>query len=70
MSRDDTAEILKVLTPTTVFVHHFDQWRAPFSEGIPESNLRRAKRFARDVNAIDKQIRVIIAKFLELHRLK
>jgi hypothetical protein len=70
MSRDDTAEILKVLTPTTVFVHHFDQWRAPFSKGIPESNLRRAKRFARDVNAIDKQIRVIIAKFLELHRLK
>jgi hypothetical protein len=32
---------------------------------MPESNLRRAQRFARDVSAIDKSINVIIPKFFE-----
>jgi L-ascorbate metabolism protein UlaG (beta-lactamase superfamily) len=68
MTRDDTAAMLKVLQPKTVFVHHFDEWRAALSEGLPESNLRRAQRFARDVNAIDKNINVIIPKFFETRR--
>jgi L-ascorbate metabolism protein UlaG (beta-lactamase superfamily) len=68
MARDDAAVMLKLLQPKTVFVHHFDEWRLPYSEGLPESNLRRAQRFARDVNAIDKSINLIIPKFFESHR--
>jgi hypothetical protein len=48
-----------------VFVHHFDEWRTPFSEGIPEANARRAQRFARDVNSIDSGITTIVPKFFE-----
>jgi L-ascorbate metabolism protein UlaG (beta-lactamase superfamily) len=69
MNRSDTAEILKALQPKTVYVHHFDEWRNAFSEGLPESNLRRAQRFARDVNAIDKNIKVVIPKYFETHTL-
>ena len=65
MARDDVAVMLKLLQPKTVVVHHFDEWRKPFAEGMPESNARRAKRFARDVGVIDKQIKMIIPKFLE-----
>jgi hypothetical protein len=54
---NDTAVMLKALRPKKVFVHHFDEWRAAFSEGIPESNARRAQRFTRDVNAIDECIK-------------
>jgi len=36
---------------------------------LPESNLRRAQRFARDVNAIDKNIKVVIPKYFETHTL-
>ncbi len=68
MQRNDIAVMLKALQPTTVFVHHFDEWRTPFSEGIPESNSRRAQRFTRDVNSIDDQIKVIVPKFFENHR--
>jgi hypothetical protein len=46
MQRNDIAVVLKALQPTTVFVHHFDEWRTPFSDGIPESNLRRAQHLA------------------------
>jgi L-ascorbate metabolism protein UlaG (beta-lactamase superfamily) len=69
MNRNDSAEILKALQPKTVYVHHFDEWRNSISEGIPESNLRRAQRFVRDVNAIDKQIRIVIPKFFETYTL-
>jgi L-ascorbate metabolism protein UlaG (beta-lactamase superfamily) len=67
MNRNDSAEMLKALQPKTVYVHHFDEWRNSIPEGMPESNLRRAERFARDVNAIDKQIKVIIPKFFETY---
>jgi L-ascorbate metabolism protein UlaG (beta-lactamase superfamily) len=70
MARDDTATMLKALQPKTVFVHHFDEWRAAFAEGIPESNARRAQRFARDVNSIDGRIKVMIPKFFEPHSLE
>jgi L-ascorbate metabolism protein UlaG (beta-lactamase superfamily) len=65
MTREERAAMLKPLQPKTVFVHHFDEWRAPYPDGMPESNLRRAQRFARDVSAIDKSINVIIPKFFE-----
>ena len=70
MARDDTAALLKALQPKTVFVHHFDEWRAPFSDGIPESNARRAQRFARDVRAIDGSIKVIIPESFDPHPIK
>jgi L-ascorbate metabolism protein UlaG (beta-lactamase superfamily) len=70
MQRSDLSVMLNALQPKTVFVHHFDEWRAPFSEEFSDSNLKRAQRFARDVNAIDKQIKVIIPKFFERHNLE
>jgi hypothetical protein len=70
MERNDLAEMLKALQPKTVFVHHFDEWRTPFSAGIPESNLRRAQRVTRDIAAIDKEIKVITPKFFESHTLE
>jgi hypothetical protein len=69
MNRSDTAEMLKALQPKTVYVHHFDEWRNSIAEGMPESNARRAKRFARDVNAIDKDIKVVIPKYFEIDTL-
>jgi L-ascorbate metabolism protein UlaG (beta-lactamase superfamily) len=69
MNRSDTAEILKALQPKTVYVHHFDEWRNSIAEGMPERNLKRAERFARDVNSIDKNIKVVIPKYFETHTL-
>jgi L-ascorbate metabolism protein UlaG (beta-lactamase superfamily) len=69
MVRSDTETMLKMLQPKIVYVHHFDEWRTPFSAGIPESNARRAQRFARDVATIDKQIEVITPKFFESYPL-
>jgi len=54
---------LKILKPKVVIVQHFDEWRSPFSQGIPEANLKRAQRFARDITAIDNHIKVIIPEF-------
>lgn len=57
--------VLKLLKPKVIILHHFDEWRAPFSEGIQESNTRRAQRFVREVAAVDSRIKVVIPKFLE-----
>jgi hypothetical protein len=65
MARNELATMFKLLRPKTVFVHRFEEWRTPFSQGITESNSRRAQRFARDVTAIDRQIKVIVPKFFE-----
>jgi L-ascorbate metabolism protein UlaG (beta-lactamase superfamily) len=65
MDRSDTEAMLKLLQPKTVFVHHFDEWRAPFSEGLPERSLARARRFTRDVAAIDNGIKVITPRIFE-----
>lgn len=70
MERNDLAAMLKSLQPKTVFVHHFDEWRTPFTAGIPESNLRRAQRVTRDIAAIDKEIKVITPKFFKSHTLE
>jgi L-ascorbate metabolism protein UlaG (beta-lactamase superfamily) len=70
MDRNDSATMLKALQPQTVYVHHFDEWRNTVSEGIPERNSRRAQRFARDVNAIDRHIKVVIPKYFETYALE
>ena len=69
MNRNDSAEMVKALQPKTVYVHHFDEWRNAFAEGLPEVNLRLAQRFARDVDAIDKNVKVVIPKYFETHTL-
>jgi hypothetical protein len=70
MARNDLEEVIKALQPKTVFAHHFDEWRNPIVEGMPESNVRRGQRFARDVKAVDKQIKVVIPEFFEPHSLE
>jgi L-ascorbate metabolism protein UlaG (beta-lactamase superfamily) len=64
------SSVLKTLNPKVIIVHHFDDWAAPFSEGISEANLRRAQRFARDVGAVDSQIKVIIPQLLMTYTLE
>ncbi len=59
----DLRGVLKVLDPKTVMLHHFDEWRAPIAEGMPEGNRRRAQRFSDDVRGINPNIRVVIPEF-------
>ena len=63
MNRNDAAEMLKMLRPKSVFVHHFDEWRSPISEGMPERNRKRAQRFANDVRALNPEIKTVIPEF-------
>jgi L-ascorbate metabolism protein UlaG (beta-lactamase superfamily) len=70
MERNDLSEILKLLQPKTVFVHHFDRQGLPFSDGLPEQVLGRTRRFARDVAAIDKNIKVVVPKYFETYTLE
>ncbi len=39
-------------------------------EGMSEANRKRAERFARDVAAVDSQIKVVIPNFLMTHTLE
>jgi L-ascorbate metabolism protein UlaG (beta-lactamase superfamily) len=59
----DLRSVLKTLDPKTVMLHHFDEWRAPIAEGMPEGNRRRAQRFADDVRAVNPNIKVVIPEF-------
>jgi L-ascorbate metabolism protein UlaG (beta-lactamase superfamily) len=61
----DWPEALKILKPKTVVIHHYDEWRTPFSEGIPESNRRRAQRFERTIKTFDPQIKVVVPELLK-----
>jgi L-ascorbate metabolism protein UlaG (beta-lactamase superfamily) len=70
MERNDLSEVLKLLQPKTVFVHHFDRQGLPFSDGVPEQVLGRTRRFARDVAAIDKNIKVVVPKYFETYTLE
>jgi L-ascorbate metabolism protein UlaG (beta-lactamase superfamily) len=63
MDRNDVAAMLKMLQPKSVFVHHFDEWRAPIAEGMPERNRKRAQRFANDVRAVNPEIKTVIPDF-------
>ena len=58
-------DALKILRPKTVIIHHYDEWRTPFADGIPDSNRRRAQRFERLIKSLDKQVKVIIPELLE-----
>jgi L-ascorbate metabolism protein UlaG (beta-lactamase superfamily) len=64
-SNYDWADALKILRPKTVIIHHYDEWRTPFADGIPESNKRRAQRFERLIKSVDRQIKVIIPEHLK-----
>ena len=59
----DLRSVLKTLDPKTVMLHHFDEWRAPIAEGMPEGNRKRAQRFANDVRAVNPEIKIVIPEF-------
>jgi L-ascorbate metabolism protein UlaG (beta-lactamase superfamily) len=69
MDKGDLTEMLKPLQPKTVLLHHFDRWQLPFAQGLPDSTMGRAKRFTRDVHAVDSSIKVIIPKYFESYPL-
>jgi L-ascorbate metabolism protein UlaG (beta-lactamase superfamily) len=66
----DLRSVLKVLEPKTVILHHFDEWRAPISEGMPEGNRKRAQRFADDVQAVNPEIKTVIPDLFSLFTLE
>jgi L-ascorbate metabolism protein UlaG (beta-lactamase superfamily) len=61
----DFTDALKLLRPKTVIIQHYDDFHTPFSEGIPESNRRRAQRFAKIIKSVDNEIKVIIPQFFK-----
>jgi L-ascorbate metabolism protein UlaG (beta-lactamase superfamily) len=70
MEKADLEAMLVPLQPKTVLLHHFDRWQLPFADGLPDATLGRGRRFARDVSAIDKSIKVIIPKYFEPYALE
>lgn len=58
-------QAIKILRPKTVIVHHYDEWRVPFSGGMTAAVRRRAQRLERDVKGVDGNIKVIIPEFLQ-----
>ena len=64
-SNYDWPEAIKILRPKTVIVHHYDDWRVPFSGGMTAAVRRRAQRLERDVKSVDRNINVIIPDFLK-----
>jgi L-ascorbate metabolism protein UlaG (beta-lactamase superfamily) len=66
----DLGSVLKILEPKTVMLHHFDEWRAPISEGMPEGNRKRAQRFADDIRAVNPEIKTVIPDFFSLFTLE
>jgi L-ascorbate metabolism protein UlaG (beta-lactamase superfamily) len=67
MDKNDLTEMLKPLQLKTVFLHHFDRWQLPFDQGLPDATMGRARRFTRDITAIDRSIKVVIPKYFEPH---
>ena len=59
----DLALALKTLNPKTIFLHHFDEWRAPIPQGMPAANRKRAQRFANDIRAVNFEIKTVIPEF-------
>lgn len=66
----DLPSVLKILDPKTVMLHHFDEWRVPIAEGMPEGNRKRAQRFANDVRALNSNIKIVIPDFFSLFTLE
>lgn len=61
----DWTDAIKILRPKTVVIHHFDEWRAPFTGGISASNRKRAQRMEQQVKSVGGNINVIIPDFLK-----
>jgi len=61
----DFTDAIKILRPKTVVIHHFDEWRAPFTGGISASNRKRAQRVVDQVRSVDGAIKVTIPDFLK-----
>jgi L-ascorbate metabolism protein UlaG (beta-lactamase superfamily) len=66
----DLERVLKTLKPKVIVIQHFDEWRAPFSEGIQDRSAKRAERFKRDIAKIDSTIKVIIPHFFMTYTLE
>jgi L-ascorbate metabolism protein UlaG (beta-lactamase superfamily) len=70
MDKADLETMIVPLQPKTVLLHHFDRWQLPFADGLPDAALGRGRRFARDINTIDKNIKVVIPKYFETYTLE
>jgi len=66
----DLALALKTLNPKTIFLHHFDEWRALLSQVMPPANRKRAQRFANGIRTITSEIKTIIPNVFELFTLE
>ena len=66
----DLALALKTLNPKTIFLHHFDEWRALLSQVMPPANRKRAQRFANDIRAVNPGIKTVIPDFFVLFTLE
>ena len=62
--------VLNTLKPEVIIIHHFDEWRVPFSEGLQRKYERRAQRFEQDIAYVDNRIQVIIPEFLKPYNLE
>jgi L-ascorbate metabolism protein UlaG (beta-lactamase superfamily) len=69
-SNYDWAAALRILRPKRVIIHHFDEWRAPLSQGISRSNTRRAQGFEQEIKWVDREIKVIIPELLGTYTLE
>jgi L-ascorbate metabolism protein UlaG (beta-lactamase superfamily) len=58
-------DALTLLQPKTVVIHHYDEWRTPYSAGMPAANRRRAQRFERVIKSFDDKIKVIVPELLK-----
>jgi L-ascorbate metabolism protein UlaG (beta-lactamase superfamily) len=63
----DLSNVLKILNPRMIIHHHFDEWSAPFAQGIQESNTKRAERFVREVKAVNEKIKVIVPSYFDIY---
>ena len=66
----DLDAALRAMKPKVIIMHHFDQWRVPFAEGIKSRNERRARHFRRGIKGVDPRIEVVIPEFLKPYVLK
>lgn len=69
-SNYDWPGAIKILRPKTVIVHHYDEWRVPFSGGMTAAIRKRAQRLEQDVKSVDRNIKVIIPDFLKTFTLE
>ncbi|HEY2986441.1 MAG TPA: MBL fold metallo-hydrolase [Candidatus Binatia bacterium] len=61
---------LQTLKPKVIIIQHYDDWRMPFSQGLPSDHVKRAERFKRYIEAVDGRIKVIIPDFFMTYALE